>query len=68
MKSCLDRIRELYAEYTPQEIASAIGQYRKEEELARAEQELSTKVLHFEEQLAVVKKQRKALAVGRDIR
>ena len=55
VKSCLDRVRELYAEYTPQEIAQAIGQYRKDhqerEELERLQQqraELDEKILKFE--------------------
>ena len=54
VKSCLDLVRELYAEYSPQEIAQAIGQYRKDhqerEELERLQKErdiLDDKILHF---------------------
>lgn len=54
IKSCLDKVRELYAEHTPQEIAQAIGQYRKDvqekEELERLENQrdiLDEKILKF---------------------
>lgn len=32
MKSCLDEIRELYAKYSPKEIADAVATYRKDQE------------------------------------
>ena len=58
MKSCLDPVRELYARFTPQEIAQAIGQYRKDvqerEELERLQTEraiLDDKILHFGKKL-----------------
>lgn len=58
MKSCLDHVRELYARFTPQEIAQAIGQYRKDvqerEELERLQTEraiLDDKILHFGKKL-----------------
>jgi hypothetical protein len=54
VKSCLDRIRELYADYTPEEIAQAIGQYRKDvqeredlERLMKQRDDLDTKILKF---------------------
>lgn len=54
VKSCLDLVRELYAEYSPQEIAQAIAQYRKDyqerEELERLQNQrdiLDDKILKF---------------------
>lgn len=55
MISCLDKIRELYAEYTPQEIAAAIGQYRRDQQekqeleaLRNQRDILDDKILKFE--------------------
>lgn len=54
MKSCLDHVRELYAQFTPLEIAAAIAQYRRDEQereelenLTKQRDEIDEKLVKF---------------------
>ena len=58
VKSCLDKIRELYAAHTPQEIQEAFAQNRRDiqereelERLLKQRDDLDDKILHFERKL-----------------
>lgn len=55
------QMKAIYAEYTGEQIAEVIVFIRKEIQAEQMEKELSNKIINFEEQLAVVKKQQREL-------
>ena len=55
------QLKAIYAEHTGAEIAEVIGFIRKEIQAEQMQKELENKIVHFNKELDVVKKQRREL-------
>lgn len=54
-------MKDVYAEFTGDELADVIKAIRREIELEKAEKELNNKIVHFTKELGVVKEQQRTL-------
>ena len=55
------KLKAIYAEYTGAEIAEVFGFIRKQIQAEQMQKELENKIVHFNKELDVVKKQRREL-------
>ena len=54
-------MKDVYAEFTGDELSDVLKAIRREENLKQAEKDLENKIVHFTKELGVVKEQQRTL-------